>query len=380
MLLKTNRIEILESSPRPVVLNADQHAKALADFTELERHYDYTLGINTDSSTILAWTNGWWMLGYPSMYLATGDAKYLNSVLYFAELLFRNRADRLGIVDTVRDRIIPAWSTDYYEVWLDEKWVKSPHCQCAHAGMILYPVVMVLYLVRRDPLLYAAHKDQVDRLLGLAIESATAFDDDWIEFPEENSANYRVIYQEKPGIYPHNCYAAMGRAFVALYLATGDDCWKIRAEKLARHLNERLERTSDGRILFHYKKAAGVYDALSYAAIVVEFMFMCHRAGIMFDEQDMRGIAQTLESIHSSEGFAWRIDGSDGAGRYGYEFNTTAAGWWLHYAWFMPELVELVTRRLDVKSNRKNLWTLALLAETSTEYQPFEPWQGCIEK
>jgi len=278
-------------------------------------------------AALLAWNESYLLMACLAMYEGTGDIRYLERVWDRADRVFRVRDDRLGIRDELRGRVMPAWST------LRQTGGKR-HALVAHNGMITFPIARWTYLVRRDPALRTRFGQAADRYLGLIIETARAFDAEWREQPDRRAAFYHGTLIGRA--VPINQQSAMGRTFVALWLATGDRQWRARAERLARYLRNRMRKDGD-RYVWAYSPEGTNAEDFSHAAINADFAFQCFRAGIVFDGADLRAIANTFKRCaHIRQGFHRYIDGTRDVGL------SLAAGRWGHFGFVDPAVRRLI--------------------------------------
>jgi len=297
--------------------------ESLSVFHELEDKIEPLEQISEKTGASLAWGESYWLLPYVSMFEGTGDTRYLESVMVRCDEVLKIRDDRRGIVDEIRGRVVPAWSSTNYTKGKAYSWI-------VHAGMITFPIARCAYLIQRDPELREAYGDKAARYIEALEETVQGFDDAWREDAVSGEGWYHGDYLER-GL-PLNQQNALGRTLVALWLATGDDAYKAKAEKLGRFLKNRLRREGKCYVWTYWPDGERVED-ISHAAINVDFAFNCFRAGIVFTEEDMLLFVETLKACkRDGEGFAGAVDGQGDLKR------SHAMAYWGHLGFVAPEV------------------------------------------
>ena len=319
----------------------------------------YTKSANASQ---LAWGESYVLMAYLSMYEATGDRAYLQRFLEHADRVLVRRDDRTGVGDELRGRVMPAWSTTKYTKDKRYAWI-------AHTGMITYPMARWVYLAKTDDVLGGQYPEQIRRYEQDIVETVSAFDDCWRDGPGDGEGYYHSVYLGKA--LPLNMQNAFGRTLVALWLATGDETYRRRAEKLARYFKNRITKDGDRYVWAYWPADSTRIEDVSHAAINVDFAFVCYRAGIVFDKADMEAFVQTFKGIcRGAEGFAGRIDGT-GEPKY-----SASVARWLHLAFIAPELRKAYWEYLQATVGTKPVAEMvgsAYLAETARGYRPDNP-------
>jgi hypothetical protein len=310
------------------------------------------------------WFVSYHMMAYLAMFEGTGERQYLDRLLEHVEHIMGQRGDRLGLVDEIRGRTMPAWTTTGYSEG-------KPYAWLVHAGMIAYPMARCAYLLERDPQLAQQYAPVIQRLLTDVAETLHAFDEDWRDGPGQgpNSEGYYYCpYLQRD--LPFNMQNAMGRTMVAMYLATGDDWYRTRAHKLAYYFHERLQRLDgDTRFCWSYWVRNPSPEDVSHAAINVDFAFVCRRAGIVFDKGDIGRFVAAFKHVAKPEGFGDFVDGS----RTGGSLSVQLARWG-HLAYHDPSVRTVLSDYLEQSEGATaTLIGCAYLVETQRSFHKEQP-------
>ncbi len=297
------------------------------------------------------------------MFEATGEKVLLEKALVRAEAVLAMRADRKGVEDVYRHRILPAWTSVKYT---DGK----PYAWIVHAGMLTYPIARLAYLIRRDPRLNRDYGDAADRFIFAVRTTVAAFDRSWREGPGKDEGRYRGDLTGKGLSF--NQQNALGRTLATLWLATGRASYRARAVRLARFFKHRL-RVVDGRYIWPDAPGGERASDIAHAAIDVDFAFVCFRAGLVFDQRDMQMFAATLLACSRGEnGFASAVDGSGDAKL------SVLAGLWGRLGFVTPEVRRALFAYLRghwFDNNVTGLTSAAYLAESAGALKQDEAWR-----
>ncbi len=329
-------------------------AEALRGFAAAEGKLGPDGRSRSTDAAHLAWGESYVLMAQLAMYEGTGQQAYVDRFLTHCDRILANRDDRRGVTDEVRGRVMPSWSTGRYSGGKRYAWI-------VHAGMITYPMARWLYLAKRDPILRKRHAERIARYEKDLTATAGAFEPSWRDGPGKGEGHYVGRYLRRR--LPLNQQNALGRTFVALYLATGKAEHRARAERLARFFQNRIRRVGD-RCVWSYTGGSGGAEDISHAAINADFAFACFRAGIVFDRADMQAMARTFHRFVRDGGFAAAIDGSGQGGAP----RAPQAGRWLHLAFFDPELRTICHRYYRDKWSKHavaSMLAAAYLVETA---------------
>jgi len=296
------------------------------------------LSVGSDGSE-LAWGESYLLSGFLSAYEATGDTVFLGCLCNHAYSLFLIRDDMKGLTDEVRGRVMPAWGSTEYSEGKRYAWI-------VHAGMVTFPLARFVYLVRRDRALSEQFGSRAEYILSRVRETVTGFDEYFRRGPGPGEGYYVSTYRGHE--LPLNHQNSIGRTFVALWLATGEGNYRMKAVSLARYFRNRLRYDSDNDA-YDWPYSPGndlsgeESEDVSHAAINADFAFQCWRAGIVFTRSDMRRFAGTVvRGFARGDSLSACIDGSGG-------FDPSIslqAGRWLHFAYIEPMVAVVLYRHL----------------------------------
>ena len=124
----------------------------------------------------LAWGESYLLAALVEMFAVSHDPGHAASVVAIGDWLDRGRDDRNGRRDEIRQRVLPAWSSERYSKGQRYTWA-------VHTGMIAAPLARFAAIVRSDPTLRARWGTEADRLLRVAEEAVAPFDEDFRSGP-----------------------------------------------------------------------------------------------------------------------------------------------------------------------------------------------------
>lgn len=112
------------------------------------------------------------------------------------------------------------------------------------------------------------------------------------------------------GQTPFNMQKSAGQTYIALWLATGDQRFRDRAEALATTLKAELTPVGD-RYQWRYApyNSVGSVSDIGHASADVNFVIQAYEAGIVFDDTDTQRMANTMRHIQKGSGFTANLDG-----------------------------------------------------------------------
>ena len=303
--------------------------ESVSAFNELEGDMPASTWIARQTGAELAWGESYRLMAYLAMFEGTGEARCLERAMERIDEVLKVRDDRRKIEDEVRGRVLPAWTSTKYTKGKPYAWI-------VHAGMVTYPMARCACLIRRDPNLRKRHEAKAAEYVKRVEETVKAFQPAWREDTKKREGWYHGDYLSK-GL-PLNMQNAMGRTLVALWLATGKEEYKRKAEKLGRFFKNRLRKEGARYIWSYWPDKAGAED-ISHGAINVDFAFCCYRAGLVFTRQDMLAFVETFKACcRGPDGFAQNVDGR-GDLRYSEQM-----GGWGHLGFLVPEVRRILHR------------------------------------
>ena len=264
---------------------------------------------------VYAWGEAHLQYAYLLQYRATGDARYLETLVRRFRQLLALRDDRWGARDVLRDRVMPAWGSVRFSE-------RQYTCFIVHAAMLLYPAAGFLALAAESPALRERFASEIAEFTPAILETVHAFDPEWREGPEAGEGFY--LDTAYGGQYlPLNQQNCLGRVLVQLAAATGEPAYRERAACLARYLKHRLVLRPDGAYQWQYRPPQhppfdGPGEDISHAAMNVEYAVLCHQQGVVFTAEDLKRLAATFLQVvrKAPDRFAECVDGSGTDNRY----------------------------------------------------------------
>lgn len=300
-----------------------------------------------------AWGLAYWMNAYNEMYRVTKNPNYLAANLRCIDAVLAARDDKQGLV---------LWTGATAPAWSSEKYAERGRAVFAvHTGMLVYPMLDALVLLREAPDLLSPESDHYKEIQRQALEALAYHDRQWVDGPGEGEGHYIGVDQEdilEGKVLPGNRLSAMGRALWAAWKLTGDDAYRNRAVAIGLYIKRRLGISPDGAYYWEYwlpdAPVTGPVDRTevngedtSHGQLTASFPFMLAEEGVVFDEADVRRFALTVLN-----GIARRDDGMlygdvTGNPRSNPTYVSSPYGW-LHAVPVVPEVKD---RLLDFYLN-----------------------------
>lgn len=290
----------------------------IAEYASLARFDERFMGeaLNTvlqdvsNSQGNIAWGLAYRMIAHNEMYRVTRDSKYLEANLRCIDAVLLARDDKQGLV-LWTGAIAPAWSSDKYAE-------RGRAVFAVHTGMIVYPILDALLLLRDVPEVLAPDSERYQEIQRQAIETTAYHDRQWRDGPGEGEGHYVGVDQEyilEGKVLPGNRLSAMGRVLWTAWKLTGDESYRDRAIALGHYIKNRLGVGSDGAYYWEYwlpeepvtgtvEREAVNGEDTSHGQLTASFPFMLAPDGEVFDEADMRRFGMTVLN-----GVARREDG-----------------------------------------------------------------------
>lgn len=285
-----------------------ENPPTLAEYATAARYDELYLGdaldkaiakVSNDQGNI-AWGLAYWMIALNEMYRDTHDAKYLEANLRCIEAVLAARDDKTG-VKLWTGAVAPAWSSDKYAE-------RGRAVFAVHTGMIVYPILDCLLLLRDTPGALSPDSDRYRDILKQALETTAYHDKQWRQGPGEDEGHYVGVDQEnilEGKVLPGNRLSAMGRVLWTAWKLTGDASYKDRALQLGRYIKHRLGVGTDGAYYWEYwlpdepvtgtveRESVNGEDA-SHGQLTVSYPFMLAANGQVFDDEDMHRFGLTV--------------------------------------------------------------------------------------
>ncbi len=351
---------------------AGVHSRALAQFDKGLAAFDFSAYLsNVDS---YSWHVSYILEALVSAYEGTGDRKYLARAAKDIDVVLAHRADKLGVKDEVRGRILPSWAKADKEGRM--------YCWLVNAGMIIAPISRWAYLVDRDPALRAEWGKKADEYQVAVVETLNAFEDDWRE-KANGAEGYYVFLQgaqhrqgQPPRELPFNGYNTFARAFVNLWLITGEPAFRVRAEKLANNFRRHIRTRKNAAVWPYWNMppfSSGSVD-ISHGQLDADFAFQCHRARVVFSRKDMDLIVRAFHrsTVRSGQGrlLGW-THAIDGTGAR-LDFGKGSLDFWSRFGQIDPAVAKSLWEGMPLYRGKQAMSMAGLLLMGCTEFR-FDP-------
>lgn len=264
---------------------------------------DWYVGQNNESAT-LAWGESYVMMSLAAMYRTTGHRMYLDRLARHIDSVLQQRDDARGVAD-YRGISGACWRNTSYQDG------GQPYCYAVHSGMLIQPMVDFVRAVEGQPWADQpsadgeSYADKATRYLVAAEETVAFHEDEW------NPAGYYFARADATFLsfagqdLPLNQSNALGRALVGLAVHTGDPEHLAKATALAQRMRDQMTVAGDGAYLWNYwgGPLSGNGEDVSHAAINVAFAVDAAAAGIVFDADDLEGLAATfVQRVYVDDG------------------------------------------------------------------------------
>jgi hypothetical protein len=358
--------------------------------SEYVRAFDLAAGQRGEASLhnrkSYAWGESYNMMAFATMYEATGDIKYLNTLSRHIDIVLKNRDDNLGIKD-YKGRSMPGWGTQGYSKNPDAYYVWA-----VHTGMITYPMAQFVRFVYEDESLHKKFKAKADTYLAEVERSVKAHDEDFIPGPGSDEGYYTFgDATAEVGIaletLPFNQQNALGRTIIELYRITGKEEYLDKATRLANFMKHRLYIFPNGSYVWMYhlppstlegpielseveaSQVASRCEDTSHAAINADFMVQAYKAGIVFDDEDVERLTLTLlENVFTEDNSVrQRIGGVGSVNVAGY---SNQVGRWLELGLFDKRVFQMCSKYY-MRETSIPLISLARLAKADLYWTTF---------
>lgn len=243
---------------------------------------------DNDSGRI-AWGDSYTMSALAEMLAATGDAKYADMFVRLADHVLEARDSLRKRLDEYRGMVAPAWGSGKYS---DGKW----HVWAVHTGMICEPLARFAGIVRKDARLKERYAGKADQYLAAAQAAVAVHESDYRAGPGKDEGH---LYGHVNQIHlPLNMQNALARAWIYIDDATGKPEHREHIEKLACFFKNRIRVEADGALAWEYRPPLDgpgtKFEDVSHGSINADFLVVCYERGIVFNKQDIEGLATTL--------------------------------------------------------------------------------------
>jgi hypothetical protein len=291
---------------------------------------------------VCAWGEAHLLWAYILQYEATGDLKYLHTLVTRFDRMLGLRDNRNGRLDVKRGRVMPAWGSVLFSAGQYTAFL-------CHAGNIIFPAACFVRLVYADPALGTEFGATARRYEQSLRETIDAYDNEWHDGPDPMEGYFTDVSLWDKNL-PLNQQNLLGRAMLELGVATQDSRYLDRVRRLAVFLKRRMKHGPTGAYVWPYYAPLETPDDftegedISHAAVNADFAWMCNRHGIVFDQEDMQRLARTLlDVVHrplADVGGDWAdLVCGQGAGA-----NGVVACYWGRLATHRPEVTTALRR------------------------------------
>ncbi|NUM56195.1 MAG: hypothetical protein HUU46_21350 [Candidatus Hydrogenedentes bacterium] len=364
-------------------------APTLAEYATAARFDDRFLGAKLDESIEiikskgnnqgnLAWGIAYWMIGYNQMYRNTHDPKYLDANLRCAETVLSVRDDKQN-VQLFTGEIATAWSSDKYAK-------RGRAVFGVHTGMLVYPMLDFLVLVKERPEVLASDSDRYATIKKEALEALAWHDRQWRNGPADDEGHYIMMNQEDNldgKVKPGNRLSALGRAIWTAWKLTGDEQYKDRALRMGRYIKRRLAIGPDGAYYWPYWLPEGLPENpvdpkeikgedSSHAQLTISFPLMLAQDNEVFTQDDVKMLGVTVRNgiarlSATPETMGVLLGSVTGDTNFAPSYVSSPDGWIIP-ALTNPEAKEsLLAFYLDYQPNPAALDLAALIGLTATK-------------
>ncbi len=230
---------------------------------------------------------------------------YLSRAQGFIERILTQRSDRLisadgtrGLTDTTRGVVLPAWQNTTNERELGDSVL-------FYQSLITAPIYRFCHLIYGGSRYSELRTNQLYHCIEDCNEALDTFDNEYVLGPNDGEA-YAYCHNRPQHPAPINGIAALCRAYLYRWLATGEVKFKERATCLARYISRRMFWTDDGRLLWRYwpRERTEMDDYtgkdriedIEHAAITMRTAYECARAGIVFEDASIAALAKTYST------------------------------------------------------------------------------------
>lgn len=284
-------------------------------------HWDTAfVGMTNDDGT-LAWKVSREAVALNEMFDITGDAEYLERAWEFAVRAMELRDDRTGLED-FSGKARPAWSSTRYGSGRRTSFL-------VHSGLILQPILETLAYLEgvlvpvawngipsdmdagsatgeQRPMLSVATPEARKELLEKCLETLRSYDDIYVTGPLEDEGHYvhpvAAAHQTRKA-QPYNRVLVVAWDLWLAGKLSGDSSLVERSAQLSRFFQRRVQPQGEGALAWAYEPSYPDpvprdevlnCDDVSHAYYTIEPVVKLARAGIVFDEEDLRGFAKTV--------------------------------------------------------------------------------------
>ena len=296
----------------------------------------------------IAWNVSYGISSYLELYELTHDIDYLEKSIDQIEKVLLQRDDIFGRID---------YKEESNATWVSEKYSNGrPYAYVVHSGMICYPMIRLAYMIKNTQQIQLEKPSSTNNLfvdktyLEIAQiliheveKTVLTHMDQWD--PERGVFRFRNdkyasrYFGQANEVLPLNQQSAMGRTLLYLSKALGNDKYIEYVTRLAEYLQSHLKNSHNFSYYWIYSESNPVVEDISHAALNVSFIYECYINNILFAENDLIKLSNTLR--YSVFEFATTtrktVNGRGEKNKYQLQL-----GRWLNLAEFDPNVSHLV--------------------------------------
>jgi len=298
----------------------------------------------------LAWNVSYGISSYLELYEITDDINYLEKSIAHIEKLLLERDDIFGRID---------YKNESNATWVCEKYTNGhPYAFVVHSGMICYPLIRMAYTIKNAEQLHLqkpssftnyffnkTYLEIAQILIGEVEKTVLTHLDQWDEekgvFRFRNDTYANKYFGQSNEILPLNQQSAMGRTLLYLSKALDDDKYLDYVTQIARYIKSNLKKGENYSYYWNYSEANPIVEDISHAALNVSFIYECYINDIVFIENDLIKLSNTLRYSVFEFSTTTRKNVNGGGEKNKYQLQL---GRWLNLAEFDPNLSHMVYR------------------------------------
>jgi hypothetical protein len=236
------------------------------------------------------------MMSLATMFDVTGDPWYMRWLRRYVTATLSARDDRAGLQD-LDGHLVPGWGSSRYGEGKRRIYL-------VHTGLIVQPLLEWAVRAPRVPGWSAEDEKERASVIAACRESLL-----WHDYQLETEAPaagevYRTGREEEDRAFlwqPFNRQNLMARNFHLLFGLTGEEDFRVRAERLYRFFKVRLEVTPGGAYVWEYepmrhadKVQVAACEDVSHASFSIEAIAPACAEGFVFDAADRDRFARTF--------------------------------------------------------------------------------------
>lgn len=273
----------------------------------IERKLAHADKLDTARAPTYAWDLSYSTNACLLAFEATKQHRFLVLSASTFERFLAFRDSELGRVDGVRGRVLHSWGSDTH-------LPGSYTSMVTIAGRITYPIARFCWIVKNDNDLAARFGEQADRFLK-AVELCIGEYDAEFRMLEGTDQGY-YLRPSNGSIEALNHQACAGNTLVMLHVITGKEKYHRMASAIASYYKASFYSEENGTVVWGFdptpdNRRGNRIAPIWKAQVTVRFALLAAQHGIVFTDDDLRGIARMfLTNIYRGPGQFNAIIGS----------------------------------------------------------------------